>query len=155
MSRREVRIVQTTRPFEYQSPFPHEEHTVIVCVLDDSVTAEEQARISEQIVASKCRYAVCWGSDCSAWDTAIDCAYIAADRDLHDETFVMTTWHENDSIEDTMEFWWMNTSFGNYEATRFAVLIIGDKIGFKQRLEHLTSEIADRWNRQDPAATKG
>ena len=150
MARREVRLVQTTRPFEYRSPFPNQEHTLLVCVHDDSITVDERRALSREIVAARCRYAVCWGHECSAWDTAIDLAYIETDEnfDPPDETLVMTTWHEDEPIEDTIEFWWMNTCFNDYESERFAVLIVGDDPEMMSKIRSIANEMAKHWNEQ-------
>ena len=53
MALREVKLVQTTRPFEYASPYPGEEHTLLVCVADTSVTDAERAKVSTEIIAAK------------------------------------------------------------------------------------------------------
>ena len=60
----------------------------MVCVREGSASNEERRSVSEQIVASRCRYAVCWGHKLCAWDAAIDLAYISIDRSLPAETFV-------------------------------------------------------------------
>ncbi len=157
MALREVKLVQTTRPFEYASPYLGEEHTLLVCDADTSVTDAERAKVSTEIIAAKCRYAVCWGHKCSAWDTAIDLAYIETDEtfSLPDETFVMTTWHEDESVEDAIDFWWMNTWFGDYESTRFAVLVIGADTDWFTKIQAITSELARHWNAQKPKTKLG
>ena len=151
MALREIRLVQTTRPFEYASPFPGQEHTLLVCVVDDSVTESERAGLSAEIVAAKCRYAVCWGYQCSFMEGAIGCAYIETDENFSppDETFIMTTCHEDKSIEDAIDFWWMNTSFDYYVATRFAILIVGDNPELVEKIRSMTTELARHWNGQE------
>ena len=157
MALREVKLVQTARPFEYVSPYPGEEHTLLVCVADATVTSDERARVSAEIIAAKCRYAVCWGYDCSSWDTAIDCAYIETDENFSppDETFVMTTWHDDEPIEDAIDFWWMNTWFDNYESIKLAILIIGEQADLLTKLQAITSELAQHWNEQEPETKLG
>ncbi len=156
MAVREVKLVQTARPFEYVSPYSGEEHTLLVCVADATVTSAERASVSAEIVAAKCRYAVCWGYDCSSWDTAIDCACIQTDENFSppDETFVMTTWHD-ESVEDAIDFWWMNTCFDDYESTKFAALIIGEDIDLLTKVQAITSELARHWNGQEPDSKAG
>jgi len=151
MALREVRLIQTVRPFGYRSPFPDQEHTLLVCVVDRSVTDAERQKLSEEIVAARCRYAVCWGHECSSWDTSIDCACIEAAEDFNppDEDFIVTTWHDKESIEDTLEFWWMNTWFDDYESTRFGVLVIGDDPELVKRIQCITTEMTDHWNSQE------
>ena len=157
MALRDVRLVQALRPFEYHSPFADEEHTLLLCVVDDSVTSSERFKLAAEIVAAKCRYAVCWGHECSAWDTAIDCAHIATDEDFNppDETFVMTTWHDEESIEDTIEFWWMSTSFDDYDSTRLAILILGDDAGLAAKMVAITTDLMNHWNSQEPETQTG
>ena len=157
MALREVKLVQTARPFEYVSPYPGEEHTLLVCVADATVTSDERARVSAEIIAAKCRYAVCWGYDCSSWDTAIDCAYIETDENFSppDETFVMTTWHDDEPIEDAIDFWWMNTWFDNYESIKLAILIIGEQADLLTKLQAITSELAQHWNEQESETKLG
>ena len=148
MEDRTIRIVQTTRPFGYVTPFPQEEHTLLVCVVDETVSEDERASISEAIVAAKCRYAVCWGYECSEWDTAIDYAHIATDPnfDPPNDAFVMTTWHDAEPIEDAIEFWWMNTCFEDYQSTNFAVLVIGEADSLTAKISNITSDLAQHWN---------
>lgn len=157
MELREVKLVQTTRPFEYVSPYPGEEHTLLVCVADAAVTDAERAKVSAEIVAAKCRYAVCWGYDCSSWDTAIDCAYIETDKNFSpsDETFIMTTWHDDEPVEDAIDFWWMNTWFDDYQSNRFAVLILGENADLLTKIKAITFELARHWNAQEPETKMG
>ncbi|MFT3870245.1 MAG: hypothetical protein QM715_17490 [Nibricoccus sp.] len=87
------------------------------------VSTEEQTMISAAIVASGCRYAVCYGHRCSSWDDSIDLA--AVENGEEKSAFVMTTWHENDTPEDVAFFFWNNTSFDDFTAERLGVFILG------------------------------
>jgi len=46
------------------------------------------------------------GRDCISWDDSVDWANIEAYSDEHipDEALVITTWHENDTIEEVFYF---------------------------------------------------
>jgi hypothetical protein len=46
-----------------------------------------------------------WGRACSSWDDSVDEANLAAFDfgDIPDESFVMTTWHEGEPLEEV--FW--------------------------------------------------
>lgn len=157
MAIREVKLVQTTRPFVYASPYPGEDHTLLVCVADESVTDVERAIVATEIIAAKCRYAVCWGYDCSAWDTAIDCACIETDENFSPpyETFVMTTWHEDELLEDAIEFWWMNTWFDGYQSTKFAILVVGEDSDLFTKTQAIASDLSRHWNAQEPETKQG
>ena len=90
-----VRITRCpSRPYEFHSPFAEHEYALLLCVFAQDVTPEEQRKISESIVSSGCRYAVCYGSRCSTWDDSIDTAQLNGDE--QPGSFVMTTWHENE-----------------------------------------------------------
>ena len=156
MAFREVKLVHTTRPFQYASPFPGEEHTLLICIVDESVKEAERAKVSTEIVAAKCRDAVCWGYECSAWDTAIDWAYLETDKNfnLPDETFVMTTWHDDEPVEDAIDFWWMNTWFDDYQSTKFAVLFVGEDAELSTKIKASTSDLASHWNAQSQKQEK-
>jgi hypothetical protein len=75
-----------------------------VIVLDAEYSQEWQTEVSRWLVGSGCRYMMAWGPNCSDWDTSVDWADIEA-RDFKDDDskFVLTTWHEDQTLEDT--FW--------------------------------------------------
>lgn len=47
-----------------------------------------------------------WGTGCSSWDDAVDLANLEAFdfREIPDDDFVMTTWHESESLEEVLSF---------------------------------------------------
>ena len=47
-----------------------------------------------------------WGRECSAWDDSVDKANCERFDcgDIPDGQFVMTTWHDDDSLEDVSHF---------------------------------------------------
>lgn len=127
--------MRLTRPFKFASPFGTKDFALLLFVGDEAVTAEEQAVISDAVVACGCRYAVCAGVDCSSWDTAIDLAYIATDPDFSpdDSAFVMTTWHEDESIEEIAEFLVFSATyegFGDPPPRRYLVACVGDEAAY-------------------------
>jgi len=67
----------------------------------------------------------------------------------------MTTWHEDESVEDAIDFWWMNTWFDDYESTRFSVLVIGADSDLFTKIRAITSELARHWNAQTPETKRG
>lgn len=97
-----------------------------VLIAETHVATEWQALISDWLVRSGCLYLVAHGIDCSAWDSAVDLANIAAFDcgDIPDEGFVMTTWHADESLEET--FWFAkNLAFHpTIELTRTLLLHI-------------------------------
>jgi hypothetical protein len=47
-----------------------------------------------------------WGRDCSSWDDSVDLANLQAFDfgDIPPNEFVMTTWHEEDSLAEVFQF---------------------------------------------------
>ena len=76
-----------------------------VLVIEDEVTPEWQTMISDWLVHSGCRYMMAWGRNGSDWDTSVDLANLRAFDfgEIPDDEFVMTTWHNDESLQET--FW--------------------------------------------------
>lgn len=115
------------KPYELVSPFNGDEYVVLLVVNATNITDEEQVRLSDSIVATGCRYAVCTGHECTTWDDSIDYSSILSDPnyDPPDEKFVMTTWHEDESIEDVVEYFRWNTVFDDFVPKNFLILFVG------------------------------
>ena len=76
-----------------------------VVVVDSEVTPEWRSQVSDWLVQSGCLYMMAWGQNCGEWDTSVDLANMAMFDygEIPDDKFVMTTWHENESLQQT--FW--------------------------------------------------
>lgn len=76
-----------------------------VVVVDAEVTSEWRSLVSDWLVRSGCLYLMAWGNNCSSWDDSVDEANIDQffPAESPDDRFVMTTWHEGESLEDV--FW--------------------------------------------------
>ena len=81
-----------------------------VVVADVGVSTEWRNRISAWLVDTGCKYMMAWGMECSAWDSSVDEANLAAFDfgDIPERDFVMTTWHENQPVEEA--FWYSQFS---------------------------------------------
>lgn len=115
------------RPFTFSSPFNGLDFVLMLVVVDSSITDDERDTLSRQIIEQGCRYAVCTGHQCSKWDDSIDMAYIATSPDYSppDDRFVMTTWHENESLEDVIHFFRCCTTFDNFTPHHYLTVILG------------------------------
>ena len=76
-----------------------------VVLVREIVSNDWRNRVSDWLVAAGCLYMLAWGHDCSGWDDAVDWSSISAFdfKPIPPERFVMTTWHEDESIEEV--FW--------------------------------------------------
>jgi hypothetical protein len=76
-----------------------------IVVLESEYSSDWQNEVSNWLVASGCRYMMAWGPECSSWDDSVDWADIEArDYKEDDSKFVMTTWHDDESLESV--FWY-------------------------------------------------
>ena len=77
-----------------------------IVVIEDRPSPEWQTQASRWLVESGCLYMMAWGEDCSSWDDSVDWANLETFdfRDIPDDEFVMTTWHENEPLEEVFRF---------------------------------------------------
>lgn len=77
-----------------------------VVVVDDFVSSTWQSTVSAWLVGSGCLYMMAWGRECSSWDDSVDFANLEVFdfKDIPDDQFVMTTWHEDEALTDV--FWY-------------------------------------------------
>ncbi len=77
----------------------------VVVIVEDTVTPDRRAAISQWLVESGCLYMMAWGKDCSAWAEAVELANRQNfDTDeVPNSALVMTTWHADETLQET--FW--------------------------------------------------
>jgi len=123
----DIQYLQIQRPYSFASPFKEAEFAALIYAAAQNIAREEQEALSDQIVASGCRYAVCAGHNCESWHDSIDLADVKRNGgEVRDNNIVMTTWHDDESLEDIVFFFLNNTSFDYFSAARFVVLIVGE-----------------------------
>jgi hypothetical protein len=107
---------------------PGKEYAAWILSYDRTQTASERDKIAADLVGSGCRYAVCSGFESSKWDDAVDLAYIGTSPDFNppDEKFVMTSWHDQESLQDLAQFFLLNTSFDFFDPAAFVIVAVGD-----------------------------
>lgn len=71
-------------------------------IVEDVVGPEWQSVVSKWLIDSGCLYMMAWGRECSSWDDSVDYANLEnfGFGEIPDDQLVMTTWHENESLED-------------------------------------------------------
>jgi hypothetical protein len=77
-----------------------------VVIVEEPVSPEWQFAASKWLVEAGCLYMLAWGRDCSSWDDSVDLANLQAFDfgDIPPNEFVMTTWHEEDSLAEVFQF---------------------------------------------------
>ena len=141
--KKQIWFHELSRPYRLDAHFPGELYVCILFANDETITKEEQAAVSEQLVRTGCRYAVCAGHECSSWDDSVDFAYLSTNEHFSppDETFVMTSWHDGDSVEDVVLHGLMCTMFDDHEFTRYLVLFIGPRAGLRDEVRGGIQEV--------------
>ena len=76
-----------------------------VVVLQAEYSSEWQNEVSDWLVRSGCLFMMAWGPNCSSWDDSVDWSNIEEFNfeDIPEDRFVITTWHENDPLDEV--FW--------------------------------------------------
>lgn len=77
-----------------------------VLIVEAEVESDWQASVSRWLVGSGCLYMMAWGKACGSWDTSVDLANLEQFDygDIPEEDFIVTTWHENEPLEEVLWF---------------------------------------------------
>ena len=120
-------FLQLEPPYDRLIPGFGMPYVSIVVACDPTITQEQQAEISAQLVATDCRHMLAWGINAISWDTSVDIAFINTDPDFNppNDRHVMTTWHDHETIRDVVWFALMNTNFDSHEFHDYLALMIG------------------------------
>ena len=144
--KRQVTILELPDDAEsFSAPF-EEDYALLLVIASPQVSCEQRNHITSDIVTSRCQYALTFGHDCEVWHDAIDESCF--DDGMEVERFLMTTWHEDEPIEDAIDFLWWNTFYEGFESERLAVVLIGAddelKRAIRMRLANHQKQEADQ-----------
>ena len=109
-----------------------------VVVIEGDISAEWRHSVSRWLVQSGCLYMMAWGTECSAWDDSVDHANLEAFEygDIPDEHLVMTTWHDNEPLEEVL---WFATNSLEHPVRKIERLILIDISTQERRIEIMNS----------------
>ena len=124
------------RPFRFASPFKGGDFALLLVINDKAVSDNEQTALCKEIIEAGCRNAVCAGFKCSSWHDSIDFAFASTARDFDppDDKYVMTTWHDDESITDVVEFLRLNAWYEDYFPQHFLVVLIGSNATVEEQI---------------------
>ena len=142
-----IGLVKLKRPYSFISPFEAREFVAWVIAEDAALNGEEMYQISLSLVEAGCRFAVCSGIECSIWDDAIDYAAmeIFPDTEHGEGTLVMTSWHENENLEEIANFVTHCTGFEEFVPNHYLVVSIGGNSG-REALDFVKKSLAGKSN---------
>ena len=133
------------------APF-QEDYALLLVISTRSITKVQRERIASDVVASRCQYALTYGNECQMWHDAIDMAGI--DAGGPESRFLMTTWHDDEPIEDVIDYLWWNTSYDYFEAERLAIVQIGPDAKLETAIRERVSYHLKRQAEQIAAADR-
>lgn len=132
----------TAKPYRFLPPFSGAEYALLLVIATVEVTPAEQAEISRAIISSGCRFAVCFGHQCTAWHDAIDWASVVDAKES--ARLVMTTWHDDETPEEVAHFFAQNTSFEEFSAVNFGVFVLGSDPQLEARIQRTLAHLVPR-----------
>jgi hypothetical protein len=90
-----------------------------IVVIEEKVTIDWQHEVSKWLVSSGCLYMMAWGVGSSSWDDSVDNANLEEwdFGEIPENSFVMTTWHEDESLEEVFRFAKHNAAHPSVEIT--------------------------------------
>jgi hypothetical protein len=143
MQERNISTITLRSPFDVSDIKIKSPYACLIYSTQKDVTDEEMQQVSDWIISSGCRYAVCAGIKCSEWHDSIDWSYIASDPNYSppDSRFIMTSWHTDESIEEVVWFWLVLTNYDDNIFENFLLLIIGDSEDIERKIMKAASEI--------------
>ena len=98
---------------------------LLLTISDASVTPAEMQVLCRAIVVSGCRFVMCHGIDCEGWHDRIDDAFLEAELRSGGWPVPLTTWHPDESLQDTLAFMLTGTAADEVVPAAFAVVELG------------------------------
>lgn len=113
-----------------------------VCLIysNQNVNIDDISLVADWLISSGCLYAVCAGKDCETWHDTIDEISVIKDVEDAKTELIMTTWHENESIEEVVWFWLNSTNFDNKIFENYLCLIIDDSKLMEEEIQQTIKE---------------
>lgn len=100
-----------------------------VLIADRRVAPEWRNSIATWLAASGCLYFIAWGTDCEAWHDSVDWANLETFDygEIPDERFIMTTWHDKESLSDALWFAGQSASHPDVSLSETVLLHVADE----------------------------
>ena len=107
-------------------------------LIEREVSREFQWEVSKALVKAGCLFSLAWGIDCTSWDDSVDYAFLEHYNygEYPEDKFVMTTWHDGGSLQETIEFAKFCTKYSDVKLDDILVLDFGT-----QERENLVEEL--------------
>lgn len=100
----------------------------VVLISDASTSEAYKEAVAEELVRNGCLYFMAWGRECESWHDAVDMANIARFdfKEIPEESFIMTTWHENEPLSEALWFCKNNAFHTSVKLSRTVLLHVSE-----------------------------
>jgi hypothetical protein len=119
-----VWLLKIGDPSEFMRPFPTAGYALLLIAREACITPDVCGDLTDRIVRSDCRYSVCFGPSSSLWDDAIDWIVVMDEVAGRPSPLVMTTWHDDESLDATVDFFFRHARTITWEPEQFLILIL-------------------------------
>lgn len=100
----------------------------VVVICEREISDAQRNDIARELCETGCRYMMAWGHECSLWDDAVDNANLEQFdfQAIPDSSFVMTTWHAKESLDEVFWFAKNNAIHADVELRETVLVHFGD-----------------------------
>jgi hypothetical protein len=99
-----------------------------VVVLEADYSQDWQATVSEWLVGNGCLYMMAWGPNCVSWNDSVDDANLKQFDfgEIPDAAFVLTTWHDDEPLEEVFWFAAFCAQHGTIDLTSTLIVHVSE-----------------------------
>jgi len=114
-------------------------------IVDEAVATAWRDTVCEWLVESGCLYCCVWGVACEAWHDEVDHANIRAfdGGAIPDDQFVMTTWHEKESLSEALWFVGIAAEHPSVDLAQTVILHVAQRERKTKLLEQYRAAISE------------
>ena len=125
---REIVLHQPKKPYELAYLAGTLQGAVCILIVDDQkISTDRKNQICMDIVYSECEWVDCLGYDGSDWDDRLDWSYLESiDFDSSFKETLITSWHDDELLEDVVEFLMGCSGYNDDEQfSKIVVILLG------------------------------
>jgi hypothetical protein len=127
---RRILIRQLSASDDLGIPFGGETFVSMIWAADGTAGETDRTTVVRTLIDTGCRYIVCGGVNCEQWHDDADLVWVnldlQSDPSRSEMPFVMTTWHNGESVDEVAVFAADCTNFDEHDFRSYVVLIVGE-----------------------------